>query len=178
MTEKVGHFKVVKREAQMLRLERRSELPLMLAALGLVLLIVIWFLRPWQFSSGLIVSLVLLVLSLPGIVSVLYVRPWKEVLILDRAAGHLRRKQQYLLRRSKVIHFPLDAIASVDPARRTARFMDKKGQMTEHVYWAALVRSTSGEEIELDGTNTPERMGELVEMINEFISGSRPASHR
>jgi hypothetical protein len=173
MAEKLGHFKVVEREAQMLRLERKSELPLMLAALGGILLIVVWFLRPWQFPSGLMVSLVMLVLSLPGIVTVLHLRPWKEMLIFDRPAGHLLRKEQYLLRRSKVMHLPLDTIAGVDPVRRTVHFMDRKGQTAEHVYWAALLRTTFGEEIELDGTNTPERVRELADTINEFIAGSR-----
>jgi hypothetical protein len=104
MAEKLGHFRVIEREARMLRLERKSELPLMLATLGGVLLIVMWLLRPWQFPSGLIVSSVMLILSLPALIVVLYLGAWKEVLVIDRAAGHLLRKGQYLLRRSKVIH--------------------------------------------------------------------------
>jgi len=174
VAEKLGHFKMVKRGAQILWLERKSELPLMLAALGGVLLIVVWFLRPWQFASALIVSLAMLALSLPGIVTVLYLRPWKEMLIFDRVAGHLLRKEQHLLRGSKVIHLPLDAIVGVEPARRTIRVIDKKGQMVEHVYWAALLCSTSGEEIELDETNTPERMRELAEAVHQFIAKPSP----
>jgi hypothetical protein len=174
MTEKLGHFRVVKRESQVLRLERRSQSPLLLVALGVVLLIVVWFLRAWQFASGLIVSLVLVILSLPGIITVLYLRPWKEVLIVDRVAGKFVRKEQYLLRRNKIMDLPLNTIASAAPEQRTIRVMDKKGQMVDHVYWAALLRSTSGEETELDGANDPEGIRELTEVINDFIARPSP----
>ena len=175
MSEKLGHFRVVERQTQVLRLERRSELPLLLVVLGGVLLILAWFLKPWQFASGLIVSLVLVILALPGIITVLYLRPWNEILILDRADGHLLRKEEYLLRRGKVIRFPLDTIDSVDPVQRTIRVMDKKGKMLDHVYWAALLRGKSGKEMELDGANDLERIRELTEEINNFIA--RPSPH-
>jgi hypothetical protein len=174
MSKKLGHFRVVKRETQVLRLERRSELPLLLAVLGGVLFIVVWFLRAWQFASGLIVSIVLVILSLPGIITVLYLRPWKEVLILDRVAGKFVRKEQYLLRRNKIMDLPLDTIASAAPVQRTIRVTDKKGQMVDHVYWAALLRSTSGEETDLDGANDLERIRELTQVINDFIAKPSP----
>jgi len=174
MTEKLGHFRVTKRESQVLKLERRSQLPLMLVALGGVLLIVVWFLRAWQSASGLVVSLVLVVLCLPGIISVLYLRPWKEVLILDRVAGKFVRKEQYLLRRNKIRDLPLNTIASAAPEQRTIRVMDKKGQMVDHLYWAALLRTTSGEETELDGANDPQGIRELTDAVNKFIARPSP----
>lgn len=178
MTEKLGHFRVVRLQNQLLRLEKRSEVPVVLAALVGVLLTVVWLLRPLQSPSGLVVSLFLVALPLPGIVAVLYTRPWKEVLIFDRAAANLVRKERYLIRRDKVTDLPLGTIEGVNPVQRTVRFVDKKGQLVEHVYWAALLRHTGGDDIELDGANSRERMRELIETINEFLAGSGLSSSR
>lgn len=178
MTQNLGHFRVVRRQTQVLRLEKKSEVPVGLAALAAVLLTVVWLLRPLQFPGGLIVSLFIVALPLPGIVAILYMRPWKEVLLFDRAAANLVRKERYLIRRDKVTDLPLDTIEGVNPVQRTVRFVDKKGQLVEHVYWAALLRHTGGDDIELDGSNSPERMHELTETINEFLAGSSLSSSR
>ncbi len=93
MAEKLGHLKVVQRGSDVAGREKEG-IALMLAALGGILLIVICFLRPWQFPSGLMIPLVMLVLSLPAIVTVLCLRRWKEMLIFHRPVGHLLRKEQ------------------------------------------------------------------------------------
>lgn len=177
MPEKFGHFKVTKKGAQILVLERQSELPVVLGTIGGVFIVLAWFLRAWHSSSRLIVWLGMFGLALPGILAVLYLRPWKEVLILDRGAGQLSRNRRYLLRRTKVTHVPLDPMATVNPVQRTLRVTDKKGQLVDHVYWAALLRSASGEEIELDGANAAPRMHEFAEMVNDFLAGSEGSPH-
>ncbi len=173
MASKLGHFKVVNSQAHLLVLERRSELPLIALLLSLVLLIVLWFLKPWQSASGLVVSLAFLVLVGPGIVAALYLRPWKEVLIFDRHQGHMQREERHLLRPNRITRLPLDSVAEVHWARRKVRVMDRKGEMVEHAYWAALLRTVSDEEIELDGANDPEKTEELVKSLTQFLD--RPA---
>lgn len=172
MSEKLGHFRVLKSEAQILHLERRSDLPVMMTGLGTVLVVVVWFLKPWQFSSGLVVSVVLLALSAAGAMAMLYGRPWKEVVILDRADGDMTRRVKYLVRSDKSSRLPLDTIASVRPEQRTMRILDKRGQMVEHAYWAAVLRTASGEDMEIDAANSPKRMRQLAQAINGFIAGS------
>ena len=174
MDGKLGHFRVVNNDVQLLRLERRSDQPPMIGTLTVVLLILVWFLKPWQSTSGLVISVAILALALPGVVAVLYLRPWKEVLVFDQLAGHMLREEQYLLRRSKVMRLPLDDIADVHRQQRTVRVMDKKGEMIEHTYWAALLRAASGEEIELDGANDPEKIRALVKSVSQFLAKPAP----
>lgn len=101
------------------------------------------------------------------------------MLVLDRAGGHLTREERYLLRSTMVNRLPLDTIAGVSPQQRMARLWDKRGHMVEHAYWAVLLRSTTGEEIELDGAGSSEQMRKLAEMINAFIANSHqyPKKH-
>ena len=173
MQGKLGHFEVVKNEGQLLRLERRSDLPLIIVVLAIVLLILVWFLRPWQSSGGLVASVTISALVLGGVVAVAFVRPWKEVLIFDHLAGQMAREVRYLLRPSKVMHLPLDDIVEVHRAQRTVRVIDRKGETFEHAYWAALLRTTSGEEIEVDGANDREKIRALVTGLSQFLA--RPA---
>ena len=173
-----GHYRVAKRDPQILRLERRSELPLLVAALGCILLVVVWFFRPWQSTGGLIVSLAMLALLLPGLATLLCRQPWKEVLVVDKAGGHFTREERYLLRRTKVLRLPLETIVAISPEQRVARFWDKRGQMVEHAHWATVLRSSTGQEIELDAANSSGQMRELAEMINGFMAGSRQPPHK
>jgi hypothetical protein len=171
MAEKLGHFRVVEREAQLLRLERRGEWPSVIAVLAAIALAVMWFVKPWQSIGGLVIWFLVLALCLPGIMAVLCLRPWKEVLIIERPAGHLLRKEQYAFHRDKVLKLSTESVAELRAVQRILRVVDKKGEIVEHPYWAALLRSTSGEEIELDGANDQKRIRELVQAINQFLGG-------
>jgi hypothetical protein len=170
MAEKVGHFRVTQRQDEILRLERRSPFPLVVAVMGSVFLVLLWLLRPWQSPSGVIVTAFIIVPLIAGLSIVLYHRPWKEVLVFNRALGNFTKEEQYLIRRNKITSLPLDSIESVGPVQRTARFVDKKGERVEHVYWAALLRSTDGREVELDGANSQERMREFARAVNSFLA--------
>jgi hypothetical protein len=176
MTEKLGHFRVVEEKAETLRLERRSPLPLLIAVIGGVVLILLWLLRPWQSPGGAVLSALIIVPPLCGLLVAFYLRPWKEVLIFNRAVGDFTREEQYLIRRNKIINLPLNTIESVSAVQRTVRFVDKKGERMEHAYWAALLRSSSGQEVELDGANAEDSMRGFAAAVNRFLADSNPSS--
>jgi hypothetical protein len=176
MTEKLGHFRVVERQADMLRLERRSPLPLVVAVIGGVTLMLLWLLRPWQSPSGAVVSAFIIAPSVAGLLVAFYLRPWKETLIFNRAVGDFTRIERYLIRRNKITDLPLNSIERVSPVQRTVRFVDKKGERVGHVYWAALLRSSSGQEVELDGANSRESMRDFAGAVNRFLADSSPSS--
>jgi alpha-beta hydrolase superfamily lysophospholipase len=176
MSEKLGHFRVVEGKAEILRLERRSPLPLLVAVIGGVVLILLWLLRPWHSPSGAVLSALIIVPPVCGLLVAFYLRPWKEVLIFNRAVGDFTREEQYLIRRNSITNLPLDTIESVSAVHRTVRFVDKKGERVEHAYWAALLRSSSGQEVELDGANAQDSVRDFAAAVNRFLADSNPSS--
>jgi hypothetical protein len=176
MTEKLGHFRVVEGKAEILRLERRSPLPLLVAVIGGVVLILLWLLRPWQSPSGAVLSVLIIVPPVCGLLIAFYLRPWKEVLIFNRTVGDFTREEQYLIRRNTITNLPLHTIESVSAVQRTVRFVDKKGERMEHAYWTALLRSSSGQEVELDGANAQDSMRDFAAAVNRFLANSDPST--
>ncbi|NIN96531.1 MAG: hypothetical protein GTO49_16490 [Anaerolineae bacterium] len=176
MTEKLGHFRVAEGKAETLRLERRSPLYLLIAVIGGVVLILLWLLRPWQSPSGAVLSALIIVPPVCGLLVAFYLRPWKEVLIFNRAVGDFTKEEQYLIRRNKIINLPLNTIESVSAVHRTVRFVDKRGERVEHAYWAALLRSSDGQEVELDGADAQDSMRHFAAAVNRFLADSNPSS--
>lgn len=176
MAERLGHFRVNKRKDEILQLERRGPFPLVVAVMGGVAIVLLWLLRPWQSPSGAILAAFILLPLFAGLAIAFYRRPWKEVLIFNRATGNFTKEELYVIRRNNITILPLNLIESVSSVQRTARFIDKKGERVEHVYWATLLRSTDGREVELDGANCQESMRDLAGAVNSFLADfSSPA---
>ncbi len=161
---------MTQRQDEILQLERRGSFPLVVAVIGGVVLVLLWLLRPWQSPSGVMVAGFIILPPIAGLSIAFYHRPWKEVLIFNRAVGNFIREERYLIRRNNITSLPLNSIESVSLVQRTARFVDKKGERVEHVYWAALLRSTDGREEELDGANSRESMRDFAGAVNSFLA--------